>query len=594
MMDNLSRERGDSYCGQCWFVCNHLRRALPVLHNLTHVLIWRTNSSDHTATCNCNNFTNMAPIDEALEELESLRPGERFSYTEIANKHGCNRTTLSKRHRGLQGTRAAQYESQRVLTDEQSQTLVEWVNELTKKGLPPSNEMLRNFAREIRGTGDKPGREWPVRWRNRHQDQIIYTYSTGRDRSRFSADSAYKYRLYFELMEKKLHEYDITPDLAWNMDEKGFLLGILQKAKRYFSKMTYLQGNLRERLQDGSREWITIIACICGDGTSLFPGLIYQALSGNLQDSWLQDFDSEQYNCFFASSPSGWTNNDLGYSWLVNVFDRETKKKARRRWRLLLLDGHGSHITMRFINYCDSNRILLALYPPHSTHTLQPLDVSLFGPLAKAYSDQIEEFLHDCQGISKITKRDFFRLFWTAWSKSITSDNIQSGWSKVGLFPWDPESVIQRFQTKDQNRPSSSESSTAVLQSKQLKTIQRHLQRTRGQLDNKKAQKVTKTAQHLAAENVLLKSQIQGLEKALDHEKKRRQRGKPLQFELRAPEDGMAIFYSPKKIQQARDKAAEKEEAIRKLREEKNEEKQRKMQEKAEKRRQIEERKMMS
>ena len=139
-----------------------------VLRNLTHILTWRTNSSGYTATCNCNNFTNMTPIEEALEALQSLKPGERFSYTEIATKYGCNRTTLSKRHRGLQGTRAAQYESQSVLTDEQSKTLVGWVNELNKKGLPPSNEMLRNFAKEIRGTGDKPSREWPVRWRKRH------------------------------------------------------------------------------------------------------------------------------------------------------------------------------------------------------------------------------------------------------------------------------------------------------------------------------------------------------------------------------------------------------------------------------------------
>jgi len=171
----------------------------------------------------------MAPIEEALEALQSLRPGERFSYTEIANKYGCNRTTLSKRHRGLQGTHAAQYESQRVLTDEQSQTLVNWINELTKKGLPPSNEMLRNFAREIRGTGEKPGVEWPARWRERHKDEIIYAYTTGMDRGRFCADSAYKYKLYFELMERKLREYDVDPDMTFNMNEKGFLLGILQK-----------------------------------------------------------------------------------------------------------------------------------------------------------------------------------------------------------------------------------------------------------------------------------------------------------------------------------------------------------------------------
>ena len=50
---------------------------------------------------------------------------------------------------------------------------------------------------------------------------------------------------------------------------------------------------------------------------------------------------------------------------------------------------------MRFINYYNSYRILLALYPPHSTHTLQPLNVALFEPLAKAYSNQLKEFLHD-------------------------------------------------------------------------------------------------------------------------------------------------------------------------------------------------------
>ena len=97
-------------------------------------------------------------------------------------------------------------------------------------------------------------------------------------------------------------------------------------------------------------------------------------------------------------------NDNLGYSWLVNIFDQEMKTKARRKWRLLIVDGHGSHITMKFIEYCDSNKILLALYPPHSTHTLQPLDVALFGLLLKAYSDEIEQFLHDCQGLSRLTK----------------------------------------------------------------------------------------------------------------------------------------------------------------------------------------------
>jgi hypothetical protein len=42
---------------------------------------------------------------------------------------------------------------------------------------------------------------------------------------------------------------------------------------------------------------------------------------------------------------------------------------------MLILDGHSSHLTSTFIAYCFENKILLIIYPPQATHTLQPLDV---------------------------------------------------------------------------------------------------------------------------------------------------------------------------------------------------------------------------
>jgi hypothetical protein len=71
------------------------------------------------------------------------------------------------------------------------------------------------------------------------------------------------------------------------------------------------------------------------------------------------------------------------------VFDRHTKAKARRGWRLLILDGHGSHVTADFIDFCDANRILLALFLPYSTYSLQPLDVVLFSPLSTNYAKKL-------------------------------------------------------------------------------------------------------------------------------------------------------------------------------------------------------------
>jgi len=69
------------------------------------------------------------------------------------------------------------------------------------------------------------------------------------------------------------------------MDKKGFLVGFLTKARRVFSKAAFKSGRLTNTIQDRSREWITVLAIICADGTALLLGLIYQAVTSNIQDS---------------------------------------------------------------------------------------------------------------------------------------------------------------------------------------------------------------------------------------------------------------------------------------------------------------------
>jgi hypothetical protein len=86
----------------------------------------------------------------------------------------------------------------------------------------------------------------------------------------------------------------------------------------------------------------------------------------------------------------------------------------------LILDSHGSHITMDFINYCNQNKILLAMLPPYLTYTLQPLNVVMFKPLLTAYSKELTIHLYNGQGLSVIKKGDFFPLFWKAWESVFT------------------------------------------------------------------------------------------------------------------------------------------------------------------------------
>jgi hypothetical protein len=512
-------------------------------------------------------------MEAALESLKSLKLGEKPNYTQVAKNFGVECSTLSRCHRGVQGSYAEKVDNSRLLNATQESELIKYLDNLCAKGLPSSRQMVWNFAAEL--AGKEPGKNWVDRFISRHKIDLVSRWTSGIDVTRKRADSAFKYSLYFKLLGDKIKEYNIEPRNIYNMDEKGFLIGVLSKMKRVFSRRRYDQGEIKQIIQDGNREWITTIACICADGSYLTPSLIYQAASGNIQDSWLQDFDPTEHKAFFVSSPSGWTNNQLGLAWLKQVFDCETKAKARRSYRLLILDGHGSHVTMEFIKYCDDNRILLAIYPPHSTHTLQPLDVCLFKPLSSAYSAELTDFMYKSQGISAITKRDFFRLFYKAWNIAFKKETILRAFQVTGISPLDSEQVLKRFKTEEIERPSSSDTTISVLSASDWRKIERLLRQAVKDIDDLRSKQLSQTIHTMAVQKTLLQHENEQLKEALVNEKKRRQQGKPLLLEAPEEYNGGAIFWSPSKVKDARDRQAQKDADEQLLRHQKDEEMQR-------------------
>jgi hypothetical protein len=321
-------------------------------------------------------------LDAALSYIRSLKEGETFSYTKVAEKYGISRTTLSTHHQGRRTTREAAHEDQRLLHPRDEAELIEYIKSFTEKHCPPTRQMIINFATPL--CRWEPGDSWFTRLLHRHPDDLITAWATPMESTRHIADNYERYRLYFDLLTKKVTEFDVLPENTYNMDEKGFMIGVIGKTKRVFNKVLYKQRRYKQPSHDANREWVTVIGTICADGTYLPPAVIYPAASKKVQASWVHDIDPETHDIRFSVSPSGWTNDDLGVAWLQQVFEPATQGKARRKYRLLILDGHGSHVTRQFINYCDLHRILVLVYPPHATHTLQPLDVSCFKPLSSS------------------------------------------------------------------------------------------------------------------------------------------------------------------------------------------------------------------
>ncbi|CAE7002810.1 hypothetical protein P3342_001681 [Pyrenophora teres f. teres] len=335
----------------------------------------------------------MDPIEAAIDAIESREPGAPFSYRAVAKRFGVDRTTLSRRHKGLRQSNATAHQHQQLLNPQQEHELVLYIERCTRRGLPPTREMVQNFAETIAKCS--VSERWVSRFLNRHADELTIKWSASIDRNRHNADSEERYKLWFDMLHSKI-------------------------------------------------DWMTLIACVCASGEALPPALIYEGKTG-IQSSWVDGVEPHKHEVLVANSPSGWKNNELGVAWLEQVFERFTKTKARRRWRLLILDGHGSHVSSDFIDSCDGNKILLAIFPPHATHSLQPLDVVLFAPLSSNYSRELDRYLQRSQGLVAVKKRDFFSVFWPAWSSTMSPGSIRKSFQATGVWPMDAQVILQRL-----------------------------------------------------------------------------------------------------------------------------------------------------
>src|SRR5207248_3289592 len=120
-----------------------------------------------------------------------------------------------------------------------------------------------------------------------------------------------------------------------------------------------------------------------------------------------------------------------------------TREKAQGRQRLLICDGHDSHISGNFIAHCMRYRITLLLLPPHSSHYTQSLDVAVFGPLSTALGQAVDRFTS--LEVSRISKAEWLELYVKARQKAITAKNIALAWRGAGLMPLNRTKVLHHL-----------------------------------------------------------------------------------------------------------------------------------------------------
>jgi hypothetical protein len=156
--------------------------------------------------------------------------------------------------------------------------------------------------------------------------------------------------------------------------------------------------------------------------------VVYKGL--HLYDTWC--FGGPQ-DVRFTCSPSGWMETDQFCEWFEKIFIQNTAHLEGPK--LLIFDGHSSHINTKVVDLALANNIELFCLPAHTSSILQPLDVGVFKGVKNSWRKCLRAY-YDESRCSNVEKRTFPTILKRLVdSGAFSRTNAVSGFEECGIYP---------------------------------------------------------------------------------------------------------------------------------------------------------------
>lgn len=231
-------------------------------------------------------------------------------------------------------------------------------------------------------------------------------------------------KTFFDNLAKVMDRHNFEPKDIYNMDETG--VTTVQKPDRVVARKGSRQVGA---LTSGERgTLVTSAMAVNALGNSIPPLFIFPRQ--RYQDHFVRDGPP---GCIGSGNTSGWMEA-IQFLKFLEHFQRYAKPSVSSKV-LLLLDNHPSHITIEALDFCKENGIIMLSFPPHCSHKLQPLDVSVHGPLKKAINTACDAWMRSNPG-QTMTIYNIPSIVAVAFPQAFTPRNIQAGFRCTGIFPF--------------------------------------------------------------------------------------------------------------------------------------------------------------
>nr|XP_011443131.2 jerky protein homolog [Crassostrea gigas] len=376
--------------------------------------------------------------EDMKKAVDAVQKGE-YSVRKAAEKYGVNKSTLhdtcKKKYKNPGKPGRAP-----LVPIEIENKIATALTEAARQGMGVSRrQLLRRVGALCKKmkvllpstAGNFPGKDWFEGFKKRHPElSIRKAEKLSTTRARMVNPQVVKN--YFDDLDNILTRLDLhgKPSQIWNCDETGkqFEHDPVRVIAEKGSK------SVVGRTSPG-RTNITVMACVNAAGEKMSPLLI---VKGKTPRS-LFGFNTTAAppGTKWHYQANGWMSDEIGDRWFQDIFLKEC---GDARPQLLILDGHSSHESLAILESAIQNDIHIISLPPHTTHALQPLDRSVFGPMNTAYNSACSDFLGQ-NHLNSVNKWSFPGLLAVAWETAVNSTNIRSGFRACGIYPFNPNAV---------------------------------------------------------------------------------------------------------------------------------------------------------
>lgn len=362
---------------------------------------------------------------------------KEMSLNQASKYYGVNKKSLLRRvngeipvdaHAGRGTTLSSLFEEE----------LAECLKLLASWGWGFSTEELKNVVQEFIESvkletpfvGGRPGKDWIQGFLKRHPD-IVWRKTEHLSNARARAEDPQVLAAWFDLLEKVLDENGIKDHSAhiFNVDETGFTTD--PKPQKVLAEKGAKR--VTQSIGGSGREQITVNCAVSASGKTLPPFVIYSGK--NLYIAWTEG--GPEGACY-TTSEKGWMEAPLFLEWFKNIFLKHTAD-VRDKTRLLVFDGHVSHLSKELIETAKQNNVVLLRLPAHLTHILQPLDRAVFRPVKAVWQSHLIKHARTHAG--PVGKKDFPRTLKKLFEESFTPDVVKSGFASTGLCPFNRQRV---------------------------------------------------------------------------------------------------------------------------------------------------------